>query len=190
MFFNERKSFVRYHGEVRYVDHEWFRTSDGSGNPRNAIRFVLEEVAEPDGAVQHEASPPVQRPPTTTERRGLVTSRVGQGYYRQQLLDKFDWRCAVTSCTLAEVLIASHIVPWRSSTDAERLDVENGILLSPAYDALFDRNLISFDDEGAIILSPLLGDTQITDLGIDPNAKICISEGMRPFLVRHREKLR
>ena len=50
-------------------------------------------------------------------------------------------------------MIASHIVPWKDSSDQERRDVNNGILLSPTYDALFDKHLISFDDTGSIIIS-------------------------------------
>lgn len=84
------------------------------------------------------------KPPATTEREGLVVSRVGQGYFRNQLIDKFDYKCAVTGSGVKTVLIASHIVPWREATDAERLDVNNGILLSLLYDALFDTHLISF----------------------------------------------
>ncbi|WP_071596984.1 HNH endonuclease signature motif containing protein [Niabella aurantiaca] len=64
------------------------------------------------------------------------------------------WRfaCAVTGYTKHEILIASHIVPWRHANNIERLDVHNGILLSPVYDALFDQHLISFENNGKIIL--------------------------------------
>ena len=57
----------------------------------------------------------------------------------------------MTGCNLEEILIASHIVPWKDCTDEERLDVDNGLLLSPNYDALFDKHLISFDEDGKLI---------------------------------------
>ena len=65
--------------------------------------------------------------PNETERRGLVTSRVGQGYYRQQLIEKWDGKCAVSKTDILPILIASHIVPWSENSDEERLDVDNGI---------------------------------------------------------------
>ena len=61
--------------------------------------------------------------PTTTERKGLVTSRVGQGYFRNQLIERFDNKCAVTNTSIVSILIASHIVPWRESTEEERLEM-------------------------------------------------------------------
>ena len=128
--------------------------------------------------------------PDVTERKGLVTSRIGQGYYRKQILMKWKYGCAVTNCTMPEILIASHIVPWRDATDKERLDPENGILLSPNYDALFDRYLISFSDDGIILFSTSLNMEEITKLGIDAKAKIKVNKEMLPFLTRHRSQLK
>ena len=67
-------------------------------------------------------------------------------------MEKWNGECPITGIDLKSILIASHIVPWKEATDEERLDVENGILLSPLYDSLFD-NLISFSDEGKIVMS-------------------------------------
>ena len=86
-------------------------------------------------------------------------------------------------------MIASHIVPWRSSNDKERLDKENGILLSPLYDALFDKHLISFQDDGKIIISKGIIDNELLML-IDNNSKIDVTEGMKKYLGKHRELLR
>ena len=127
--------------------------------------------------------------PDKTERQGLVISRVGQGYYRQELIKKFNGRCAVTSIDREEILIASHIVPWRLSTDEERLDVDNGILLSPLYDALFDKHLISFNDDGEILIANSIKDDNLKT-NIRLNAKIIVTEGMKKYLYRHRLLLR
>lgn len=127
--------------------------------------------------------------PNETERKGLVNSRVGQGYYRQQIIEKWQGKCAILKTDLIPILLASHIVPWSECNDEERLDVENGILLSPLYDALFDRHLISFDKEGQIIISRDLSDHNCKILGFSLEIKIDISEGMLPYLDRHREKL-
>ena len=127
--------------------------------------------------------------PNKTERKGLVTSRVGQGLYRRDLLNKFQNKCAVTGAELKEILIASHIVPWKDSNDKERRDVNNGILLSPTYDALFDKHLISFDDSGSIIISSKIKKL-INVLGIDLNAKVKVDDEMKNYLRRHRERFR
>jgi len=126
--------------------------------------------------------------PDKTERQGLVTSRVGQGYFRTQLIEKFDDKCAVTGSGLHKILIASHIVPWKDATEEERLDVNNGLLLSPLYDALFDKHLISFDSDGAILISDSIAH-EMDKLGIDGDESIQIDMDMEPYLMRHRQEL-
>lgn len=128
------------------------------------------------------------RPPTKTERTGLVTSRVGQGYFRNQLFEKFNSRCAVTGSSLQEVLIASHIVPWSESTETQRLDVNNGLLLSPLYDALFDKHLISFSETGRLLVGQRVKDCA-RELNIAVDASIDIDPEMEVYLKRHRRKL-
>jgi hypothetical protein len=127
--------------------------------------------------------------PNVTERSGLVISRVGQGYYRQQIIEKWEGRCPVTKSELLKVLISSHIVPWSECNDKERLDVENGILLSPNIDSLFDKHLVSFNDNGQMIVSNKLSDKELTILGIPKDVTIKVTEGMKKYLQRHREKL-
>lgn len=128
--------------------------------------------------------------PNKTERKGLVNSRIGQGKYRRLVMNRWDNKCAVTGSEIREVLIASHIVPWREATNKERLDVNNGLLLSPVFDALFDRNLISFDDSGKIILSKALSMNEYKRLGVT-GAEIIqdLSSENKIYLKRHREKL-
>ena len=128
--------------------------------------------------------------PNSTERKGLITSRIGQGYYRQQVLEKWNYACAVTGCNTQEILIASHIVPWSKSNNEERLNPENGILLSPNYDSLFDKHLISFSDEGYILISKILGKEEIEKLGINTDVKIIVNLEMITFLKRHRLELK
>lgn len=190
------KGRYSYEGELALVDYEYFQTRDTEGNNRRAVRFVFERVTNSLNNRIHGDGPQVHgrslhhHPPDRTSRKGLVTSRVGQGYYRQELLERFKSRCALTGCAIAEILVASHIVPWREATDAERLDADNGILLSPTYDALFDKHLISFTDNGVMLLALSLDDEVVKQLGIDPSLVLEVSEGMRPYLKRHRESLR
>ncbi len=126
--------------------------------------------------------------PNQTQRSGLVTSRVGQGYYRQNIVQKWKGVCPVSKIDILEVLIASHIVGWAESDNEERLDEENGILLAPHIDALFDKHLISFTDDGDIILSNIINTETQEKFGINNAVQIPITDGMKKYLKRHRKK--
>ena len=78
-----------------------------------------------------------------TERDALIRSRIGQGRFRYDLLEMWEGRCCITGLDIDALLRASHIKPWRDSNNAERLDPYNGLLLSPGYDAAFDKGLIT-----------------------------------------------
>lgn len=126
--------------------------------------------------------------PNETERKGMITSRVGQGYYRQQIVEKWGGRCPITQCDITEILISSHIVPWSESNDEERLDINNGILLSPNIDSLFDKHLISFDNDGNILISNRISFFNRKCLGLRDDIKISINTEMKDYLQRHRNK--
>ncbi len=86
-----------------------------------------------------------------------------------------------------EVLIASHIVGWKNSSNEERLDVHNGILLSPTYDALFDKHLISFENNGKIILSDSIEPSAYLKIGVTGSEKIEeLSIYNHAYLEKHR----
>lgn len=90
-----------------------------------------------------------------TEKAQLLKARVGQGTFRKRVAAKEPY-CRVTGVSDLSLLRASHIKPWKSSTNAERLDGSNGLMLAPHIDLLFDQHLISFAENGSLILSPLL----------------------------------
>ena len=125
-----------------------------------------------------------------TERTASSTSRVGQDVFRHNQRVKWKDTCPVTGCKVAGILKASHIVPWKDATSEERLDTENGILLSPDVDALFDGHMISFEDDGRMVVGPSLKRSELTKLGIDSSVRITVTAGMKPYLKRHREALR
>jgi putative restriction endonuclease len=105
--------------------------------------------------------------PRTTEAERLVIQRVGQDVFREALLSYWGGRCAVTGVAEPRLLRASHIKPWaKCETDAERLDVYNGLLLAAHLDAAFDGGLISFSDEGAILFSSQFAEEDRNALGI------------------------
>ena len=190
LFQETKKTFIALKAELNFIDYKYIQVPDTEGKNRRAIQFRLQSVnAEPEREVEPISITKPHLKPDKTERQGLVISRVGQGYYRQELIKKFNGKCAVTSIDREEILIASHIVPWRLSTDEERLDVDNGILLSPLYDALFDKHLISFKDDGEILIANSIKDDNLKT-NIRLNAKIIVTEGMKKYLSRHRLLLR
>lgn len=127
-----------------------------------------------------------------TEKEAVIKTRVGQGYFRDQLLKRWAG-CSVTKVTEPSILIASHIKPWKDcTTRAERLSPDNGLLLSPTLDKLFDRGLISFDENSrySILISKRLGAFQASEMYL-PNQRIRphSNEGMRPYMKYHRENV-
>ena len=134
-----------------------------------------------------------QLPPNLggTEVERLVRQRVGQQKFREAMLDYWGGACAVTAVALPEVLRASHAKPWvECASDAERLDVFNGFLLVANLDALFDRFLISFDDDGGLLISPTLTDEIRSRLGLHPGMALrWLSDAHRGYLALHRTRL-
>jgi hypothetical protein len=127
--------------------------------------------------------------PKTTEAERLVVQRVGQSLFRDGLLDLWEGRCAVTGLAVPALLRASHIKPWADCfTDAERLDVYNGILLAPQLDAAFDRGFITVQNDGAIVVSEVLDADARAILSLDKPLRVRgITEGHRSYLPWHRE---
>jgi hypothetical protein len=126
---------------------------------------------------------------SATEKQAVTKARIGQGTFRQLLLEMWEG-CAVTDIKLPNVLRASHIKPWRFSTNSERLNPYNGLLLLPQYDQLFDKGLISFDEKGALIRSRAIEAIEPRKLGIDGNDKLrALSKRHRAFLEYHRAEV-
>lgn len=124
-----------------------------------------------------------------TERNAIIKSRVGQGKFRASLIEVWG-ECSVTECSVIDVLRASHIKPWRFSTNTERLDPYNGLLLLPNLDALFDIGLISFENSGNIIISKKLSSATLDVLNFDSKMRIQkIDDRHLPYLKFHRENI-
>lgn len=106
----------------------------------------------------------------STERQALQKIRVGHDRFRSLVLERWDYRCAVTGGGL--LLTASHIKPWRYSNNEERLDPFNGICLSPLYDRAFDKGYITFDTDGSIELSPSVASIEVKLLGLRTDVRL------------------
>ncbi len=121
-----------------------------------------------------------------TQKLQLVQSRRGQGVYRKNL-EGFEKACRVTGLSDLQHLRASHIKPWRASSDFEKLDGNNGLLLSPHVDHLFDRGFISAEDDGNLLVSSLVGADTLGLWGIVPSAGFgSFRPGQLPYLEFHR----
>jgi len=127
-----------------------------------------------------------------TERMAVVKARRGQGQFRDNVL-QVERRCRITRVDRPEHLVASHCKPWRDCADAsERLDGENGLMLTPTIDHLFDRGFISFENDGGLIVSPRADRASLARMGIDPSASTNVgafSGGQKAYLETHRESV-
>jgi hypothetical protein len=124
---------------------------------------------------------------SATSREQMILARVGQGAFRERLIG-FWGGCAVTGCEMVELLVASHIKPWRECDYADALTATNGLLLLPNLDKAFDRGYVSFDDSGEIILSPRLQNADAAYLGIESGMTLrkTLNEEQRHYMLYHR----
>lgn len=126
-----------------------------------------------------------------TQRLAIVRSRIGQGLFKDRVR-KIETRCRLTGVENQTHLIASHCKPWRNASDEERLNGENGLLLTPSIDHLFDRGFIGFDNNGELIVSPAAHRPSLQKMGIETEQVVNVgsfSQGQRAFLEFHRESV-
>ncbi len=123
-----------------------------------------------------------------TDRLAIIRARKGQGVFKDRVR-KIEFRCRITGVENPVHLVASHCKPWRDATNEERLDGENGLLLTPSIDHLFDRGFIGFEDNGRLIISPVAHQPSLQRMGIDTTRAVNVGEftsGQKQFLDFHR----
>ncbi|MFG0419703.1 HNH endonuclease [Pseudomonas sp. zjy_8] len=125
------------------------RLSNSAGS---AIIERVHELEDQVRADEAEREIQLNQELASTEREQLVRSRVGQGTFRLQVLDR-EKSCRLTGVSDKRFLIASHIKPWKDCSNAERLDGSNGLMLAPHVDKLFDRGWITFQDNGDLLVA-------------------------------------
>lgn len=147
----------RYLGEfVRISSYIQRGTPDTKGDLRDAIVFRLRPVdsldvfgtSESDGLISRRLD--ADRPETV--RKALTEIRTKQRLFRERLIG-VEKGCRLTGIEDLRFLRASHIKPWAASGPDERVDGQNGLLLSPHADLLFDRGWISFDSTGKLLIA-------------------------------------
>ena len=176
------------------------RLADGDGVELLDRIIAILDVERPQWSHEATAHVTVRRPagskrrmPPITTREAIIQSRVGQGQFRQDLFTLWQARCCATKLDIDRLLVASHIQPWSSSSDAERLDPYNGLLLSAAYDAAFDRGLITLEDDGTWTRVANLTDEQWDQAGLgrlSDHRVLGLSDEHKRYLARHRERSR
>ncbi|MBC5806030.1 MAG: HNH endonuclease [Candidatus Eremiobacter antarcticus] len=126
-----------------------------------------------------------------TQREALITARRGQGLFKQRV-SKIESHCRITRVSNTAHLRASHCKPWRDSNNEERLNGENGLLLTPTIDHLFDRGFIGFEDTGELIISPVADQHSLNRMGVATDHTINVgpfSNGQKHFLEFHRNSV-
>lgn len=126
-----------------------------------------------------------------TTREQLIDARVGQGLFRKLVYAR-ESSCRVTGVDRPEHLVASHIRPWRHSDNDQRLDPENGFMLTPNVDHLFDRGFLTFSDQGKAFFSPAAHRESLLKMGFDPDRRVDVgtfTAGQRRHLEFHRDAI-
>jgi hypothetical protein len=196
---------------VHYQGSEWFEASDVTSLPwfrrllktQGSFGFGLNSIADPnfveelerhvDGHAsdnsEAEDIDAIEKDLTIrdeTTRKALIDARKGQGKFRKNLDMRWNDACAVTDCSIRPVLRASHIKPWKSSSNEERLDPHNGLLLLANIDILFENGFVSFDDDGRMLVSKTLSAEDRRLFGLPKNLKRKPDAGERRYLAQHR----
>ena len=191
---------------VTYVDLEQYITVDISDN-RNDKEYFFDlfsvsnendgdtslktldfEVSH--GEVEQLNEIESDRDLSPTEKVQLAKSRIGQGLFRRNLISECIY-CPITGVDDPRLLIASHIKPWRSADNKERLHKKNGLLLSPTYDKLFDQGFISFNANKKMIVSGQVSNINRERLHLTDNMYIPLLPilGREAYLEYHRDTI-
>lgn len=157
----------RYRGEFLALSHDVVPgVPDTSGTLRNAIVFKLQALEELEPLADIDDHATVDQVGETSVAK-LVEVRTKQTLFRRRLL-MVERGCRLTGITDLRFLRASHIKPWAMCSDgSERTDGNNGLLLAPQADLLFDRGWITFGDDGRLLLAEALPPTVLSRFGLN-----------------------
>ena len=168
----EARSFIAAAAAGAVVEDGRFVTADDL----DVWERRLEDQVETDPSVKE------------TDREAIIRARRGQGLFKQRVM-RIETRCRITRVDNLSHLLASHCKPWRDSSNEERLNGENGLLLTPSIDHLFDRGFIGFEDSGDLIISPVAHKPFLQRMGVETERLINVGTftyGQRRFLDFHR----
>ena len=132
---------------------------------------------------------------SVTEIKSEGCCRKGQDILRRALIESRSC-CEISGVDLPDLLIASHIRPWKDCGNSARmrLDLENVLLLAANWDALFDKKYISFDSEtGKMIKARRIDEDTLRKFGVPDNwqtsIKVHIGTDRRKEYLRWHNRL-
>lgn len=124
-----------------------------------------------------------------TEKEVLSTVRTQQAKFRNDLLKALKI-CPITLVSDKRLLVASHIKPWCLSNDSEKLDINNGFILTPLFDKLFDSGLITFTSQKKMFISSSLSNATVKRLNLRQDYYEHLpTEGRERYLEFHNDKI-
>lgn len=122
------------------------------------------------------------------EKKAFVKIRVNQSRLRSEILKEKNC-CQICGLKKKELLIVSHIKPWSKSSETERVDPDNVMLLCPNHDSLFDKGYISFSENGNVLLSSNITEEELLLMNVDKNFRLKASDNMHKYLDYHRQNI-
>lgn len=182
--FNERcvPSLFKKNGEINLIYMARL--------PPDAGTYLLERahlIKEFESRLIDQA--PSKRKLTETTKESIRRARVGQGQFRTDVIRKWNGQCSLTGISNLGLLIASHIHAWTLSDNDERLDPDNGLLLVAHIDKLFDRGLISFADDGQMLINRSLSQRDRELLALDRYKTLRSTTARnRKYMALHRSR--
>ena len=123
------------------------------------------------------------------EKELIIKARVNQNKFRKMMLQAYKCKCCLCGVQMEEMLVASHIKPWRDCDPNEKVSPYNGLLLCPNHDRAFDGGLVSFERDGLIMISHLLSETDRIFLNIREDMRMNITSDVEPFMAYHRKNI-
>jgi len=175
----------RHHSNFVYQGRADLRTYKLYSDRPSKFSFQLIDKAVSDEAIVEEVQHTYGL--SETEKEAIIKSRRGQGLYRAKALEL--WKtCSVSGFSKQNILVASHIKPWKVSTNDERLSPHNSLLLVPTLDKLFDKGYVGFEPGGKILLSDKIEANDWKKIGLTSSMQLrTVPSGIRPFLRYHSE---
>ena len=157
-------------------------------------RALLATEAMPETVVE-QAIPEYDDLPVGEDRVVRATARVGQRFFRAAVMSAYNEQCCITGLAIPQLLIASHIIPWRHDP-ANRTNPKNGLLLSALHDRAFDAGLLTISDDMTVQVShqrvASAGEFFSSAVGSYEGRPIALPEKFAPdrgFLAYHREHI-
>lgn len=182
--------FPRGSSEKPYIVGRWENGrfelySRGEVNEIKGEQAFQEEAASYVSAIEEEVDSSSLE---GREREAVIKTRVNQGIFRKGLLRRYK-KCCLCNVQNQNLLIASHIKPWSEAGLNEKVDFDNGLLLCPNHDKLFDLGYISFDKDGKILISSELERVDQAFLNVNDNMEINVNTNTLEYLNYHRENI-